>query len=141
VKWLKDDLAKHPNTDCVLAFWHQARWSSGGSGNLAAYDAFWQALYAAGADVVLSAHDHDYERFAPQDANENLDLAHGIREFVVGTGGRNLSSFHFLQPNSELRQSGTFGVLKLTLHPTSYDWQFVPEAGKSFTDTGSQPCH
>src|SRR2546423_12008096 len=74
-QWLKADLAAHPNT-CVLAFWHQMRWSSGGSGNLPDYDTFWRDLYAAGADVVLTAHDHDYERFAPQDPNENLDLAH-----------------------------------------------------------------
>src|SRR5256714_2319875 len=74
-QWLKADLAAHPNT-CILAYWHQARWSSGGSGNLPDYDTFWRDLYAAGADVVLTAHDHDYERFAPQDPNENLDLAH-----------------------------------------------------------------
>jgi hypothetical protein len=139
-QWLKADLAAHPNT-CVLAYWHQSRWSSG-DGNLATYSAFWQDLYAAGADVVLSAHDHDYERFAPQDPSENLDLAHGIREFVVGTGGRELSSFQHLQPNSELRQSGTFGVLKLTLHASSYDWQFIRTAGQPMPngDSGTASC-
>jgi hypothetical protein len=101
----------------------------------------WQALYTAGADVVLSGHDHDYERFAPQDGNGGADAALGIREFVVGTGGKNHYGFSSPQPNSEVRNDTTFGVIELTLRPTGYDWQFLPEAGKTFTDSGSGACH
>jgi len=102
----------------------------------------WEALYAANVEVVLNGHDHDYERFAPQDPSGKLDLQKGIREFVVGTGGKNSHrTFANTQPNSEIHQADTFGVLKLTLHPTSYDWEFVPEAGKTFKDSGSGTCH
>src|SRR5215203_3700968 len=97
----------------------------------------WDALYAAGADVVLNAHDHDYERFAPQTSSGVWDPAGGIREFVVGTGGKSHYAFGNIIANSEVRNSDTYGVLKLTLHATSYDWEFVPEAGKTFSDSGS----
>jgi len=139
-KWLKADLAAHPAA-CTLAYWHQPRFSSALHGNNQASDAFWQDLYRAGADVVLSAHDHDYERFAPQTPGASADSRQGIREFVVGTGGRSLYPFKYPQPNSEVRDDQTYGVLKLTLHPRSYDWQFVPEQGKTFTDSGSSSCH
>jgi len=101
----------------------------------------WQALYNAGADLILNGHAHNYERFAPQDPNGAADPANGIREFIVGTGGESHVSFGTIQPNSEFRNSDTFGVLELTLHPTSYDWQFVPQAGKTLTDSGSTACH
>jgi hypothetical protein len=102
----------------------------------------WDALYSADADIVIGGHDHDYERFAPQDPTGKFDPQRGIREFVVGTGGKNSHrSFASPKPNSEVRQADTFGLLKLTLHPTSYDWEFVPEAGKTFTDSGSGTCH
>jgi hypothetical protein len=101
----------------------------------------WETLYTAGADVVVNGHDHDYERFAPQDPNGKSDPAHGMREFVVGTGGKNHRPFAVPKPNSEVRNADTFGVLKLTLHEKSYDWQFIPEAGKTFTDSGSGVCH
>jgi hypothetical protein len=138
--WLKADLAAHQNM-CTLAYYHQSRFSSGGSGNLSAYAPWWTDLYAGGADVVLSAHDHDYERFAPQDPAQNSDPARGIREFIVGTGGRSHSGFHTIMPNSQVRDSTAYGLLVLTLHPTGYDWRFVPEAGKTFTDSGSGSCH
>ena len=96
-----------------------------------------QALYNADADVVLGGHAHDYERFAPQNPSGQLDNARGIRQFVVGTGGAFFTSVSTPKPNSQVRQNNTYGVLKLTLHPTSYDWQFVPEAGKTFTDSGT----
>src|SRR5258708_9908780 len=137
--WLANDLKTHSNF-CTLAFWHIPLYSSGGRANNNSL-AFWQIVYSNNADLILSAHDHTYERFAPQDANGNLDLTRGIREFIVGTGGANHTSFVTVAANSELRNSDTFGVLELTLHPTSYDWQFVPEAGKTFTDSGSQACH
>jgi chitodextrinase len=138
-KWLRADLAAHSNY-CTMAYWHIPLYSSGGRAS-ATYKTFWDALYAANADLVLAGHDHTYERFAPQDPNGVKDTSRGLREFVVGTGGANHTSFPTLFPNSEVRNSDTFGVLKLTLHPTSYDWQFVPEAGKTFTDSGTTNCH
>jgi Fibronectin type III domain len=101
----------------------------------------WEALYAADADVVLNGHSHNYERFAPQTPSGVKDSTRGIREFVVGTGGGAFHGFGTVQDNSEVRNSGTFGVLKLTLHPSSYDWKFVPVAGQTFTDSGTGQCH
>ena len=100
----------------------------------------WQALYDYGADVVLAGHEHNYERFAPQDPSGNADPTHGIRQFVVGTGGRSFYAFGAAIANSEVRNNDTYGVLKLTLHPTSYTWEFIPEAGKTFNDSGNAPC-
>jgi hypothetical protein len=91
--------------------------------------------------VILNGHDHIYERFAPQDPNGVADPARGIREFIVGTGGANHTSIEAVQPNSEVRNADTFGVLKLTLHPDRYDWQFIPVAGKTFSDSGTAICH
>jgi hypothetical protein len=139
-KWLKADLAAHP-TLCTLAYWHQPRFSSALHGNDPASDAFWQDLYQAGADVVLNGHDHAYERFGPQTPGAIADPERGIREFVVGTGGNSLYPFLKTQSNSEVRNNQTYGVLKLTLHPKGYDWQFVPEKGKTFTDSGTSACH
>ena len=136
---LRSDLAAHPSS-CTLAYWHRPRFNSGFRGNHPETQAFWQALHEAGADIVLSGDAHDYERFAPQDASGNLDLA-GIREFVVGTGGAFFTTWSSVKPNSEVRQNTTFGVLALTLHPTSYEWRFLPEAGQTFTDSGGGPCH
>lgn len=137
--WLRADLAAHP-AQCTLAYWHHPLYSSGQDGSFAAVGPLWQALYDAGADVVLSGHDHDYERFAPQDPLGNLDEASGIVQFVAGTGGSNNTPWTIVQPNSLVRQNTTFGVLKLTLHAASYDWQFIPVSG-SFTDTGTASCH
>jgi hypothetical protein len=139
-QWLRADLAAHPTT-CTLAFWHHPRFSSGQHGDTGLLTAIWQALYDANADVVLSGHDHLYERFAPQTGAGAADPARGIREFVVGTGGRSHYAFGTPQPNSEVRNSDTYGLLRLTLHPDSYDWAFTPEAGKTFTDFGSTKCH
>ena len=139
-QWLRADLAAHPAA-CTAAYMHHPRFSSGQHGSERELQALWQALYDAGADVVLAGHDHTYERFAPLDAQGRLDPARGIRQFVAGTGGRSHYRFAAAQPNSEVRHSGTYGVLKLTLHPTSYAWQFVPVPGGTFTDSGSAPCH
>ena len=98
-------------------------------------------MYNNNADVVVAGHDHDYERFAPQRPDGTLDTARGIREFVVGTGGTSLRPFDNIEPNSQVRNASTHGVLKLTLQPTSYEWKFVPVAGKTFTDSGSKSCH
>jgi len=138
--WLRSDLAAHPAT-CTLAYWHHPRFSSGLHGNSLAMQPIWQALYDYQADVVLSGHDHDYERFALQDPTGAPDSAQGLREFVVGTGGRSHYAWQAIKPNSQVRNNTTFGVLKLSLYSTSYGWEFVPEAGKTFTDTGSADCH
>ncbi|HEV2103004.1 MAG TPA: metallophosphoesterase [Candidatus Acidoferrum sp.] len=140
-KWLRADLTAHP-TGCTLAYFHKPRFSSGlNHGNDPEVGAFWQALYDFNAELILNGHDHDYERFAPQDPNGNADSRRGIREFVVGTGGKNHREFGFHKANSEVRNNNTFGVLKLTLKVLGYDWKFIPEAGKSFTDSGSGNCH
>ena len=139
-RWLAADLAANQNA-CILAYWHIPLFSSGGraAGNS---KPFWTALYNAGADVVLNGHDHIYERFAPQTPDAARDDARGMREFVVGTGGANHTPLDTLYANSEVRNTDTFGILKLTLHPTSYDWQFVPAPGTgTFADSGSQSCH
>jgi hypothetical protein len=82
-------------------------------------------LYAANADVVVNGHEHHYERFALQNPSGQLDTARGLREFVVGTGGKTLYSGFSPLPNSQVRNSTSYGVLKLTLHANSYDWQFT----------------
>jgi hypothetical protein len=129
-RWMKADLAAHRNT-CTLAYWHQPRYSSGLHGSNDAYQPFWDILAAAGADLVLNGHDHDYERFAP---------IQGIREFVVGTGGASHYPILLAQPHSVVRETGTFGVLRLSLGNASYTWKFLPVAGSTFTDAGSAPC-
>jgi hypothetical protein len=138
-QWLTNDLAAHPNR-CTLAYWHIPVWTSGGrsSPNMATIT---KMLYNSNADLILTGHDHIYERFAPQDYNGNLDLARGIRSFVVGTGGANHTTIPALTANSEVTNANTFGVLKVTLHAGSYDWKFVPVSGGSFTDSGTQACH
>ncbi len=139
-RWLAADLAAHPAA-CTLAYWHQPRFSSGPHHSDKSYQALWQDLYGAHADVVLGGHDHDYERFALQTPTGAADPKNGIREFVVGTGGKSHYPFLVTAPNSEVRNDETFGVLALTLHAHGYDWRFVPEAGSSFTDQGSGTCH
>ncbi len=140
--WLRQDLAQH-NATCTLAYFHKPLFSSGEKhGNDPQMKPIWDALYAANADVVIGGHDHDYERFAPQDPDGKPDAKRGIREFVVGSGGKNSHrTFGPPKPNSEVRNADTFGVLKLTLHASGYDWEFVPQAGKSFHDSGSGSCH
>src|SRR5499427_3795865 len=136
-RWLRADLAAHPSA-CTLAYFHKPLFSSGGAhGDDPEVRPFFQALYDAHADVVLNGHDHDYERFAPQDPNGNLDFARGIREFVIGTGGKNHRPFGGPETVSEVRDATAFGVLKLTLASKGYDWEFVPEEGKTFTDSGT----
>ena len=140
-QWLSADLRQHPSV-CTLAYWHKPLFSSGAKhGNDPEIKPFWSDLYAARVAVVINGHDHDYERFAPQDPDGKADGSHGIREFVVGTGGKNHRPFAVPKANSELRNADTFGVLKLVLRPNGYDWQFIPEPGKSFTDSGSDQCH
>jgi hypothetical protein len=139
-QWLRTDLAAHP-VACTLAYWHHPRFSSGVvHGSNTSMHPLWQALYDYGADVVLAGHEHNYERFAPQDPQGVVDPTRGIRQFVVGSGGRSHYAFGNPIANSEVRNDNTYGVLKLTLHANSYSWEFIPEAGKTFTDSGTAPC-
>ena len=139
VTFLKNDLAAH-HPACTLAYWHHARFSSGPNGNLAAYDAIWKVLYSHHVDVVLSGHDHIYERYALQTPAQAKDPKHGIREFVVGTGGRSLDPFTGPFTNGQFRQRSQFGILKLTLHPHRYEWRYV-SAAKHVLDSGETDCH
>jgi hypothetical protein len=139
VRWLRKDLANR-SRKCTLAYFHHPLFSSGQFGDQK-MKASWRALYAENADVVLSGHDHHYERFAPQTPSGQLDRSHGIRQFVVGTGGRQFHPFVEIKPNSEVQDASTYGVLKLTLRSSGYGWEFVPAAGGTFTDTGSGDCH
>ena len=138
-RWLRRDLAES-DASCTLAVIHHPRFSSGEHGDTPAMDAFWRPLYDAGVDVVVSGHDHDYERFAPQDPEGRLDVARGIREFVVGTGGAPLRDFARVAPNSELRVLVGHGVIAFTLHDGSYEWEFIV-ADSDFRDYGVSPCH
>ena len=139
-RWLDSDLSAHPAA-CTLAYWHHPRYSSGSAGDNPTMNDFWKPLYDHGATVVLSGHDHDYERFAPQDPAGHQDPGRGIRQFVAGTGGGAPGSFFGRSANSEVRNNHTFGVLQLTLRPDGYDWRFVPASGGGFTDSGSDTCH
>jgi len=141
--WLKADLANHPNA-CIVAYGHHALFSSGFFRKHAVHPELkqlWQDLYAAHADLVLAGHEHSYERFGAQDPEGKADPEQGIREIIVGTGGRSHGLLGFATPNSEVRNWETFGVLKLTLLPGKYTWEFIPEEGKTFRDYGSGVCH
>jgi acid phosphatase type 7 len=139
--WLAADLAAHAGA-CTLAYWHHPRFSSGPHGDDPTFVPFWADLHAARADVVLNGHDHDYERFAPQTPTGAPDPVNGIREFVVGTGGGSHETAGTPIASSEVLNATTFGVLKLTLHTSSYDFAFLPVAGSTFTDSGTGvPCH
>lgn len=137
-QWLRRDLTAHSNT-CTLAYWHEPRFSSGSHhGSDPSFAPFWLDLYAAGADVVLNGHEHNYERFAKQTPSAQ-PAANGIREFVVGTGGRSHYGFGVPVANSELRNATAYGVLSLTLHARSYDWRFTSVGG--FSDSGADTCN
>ncbi|HET8712180.1 MAG TPA: PKD domain-containing protein [Gemmatimonadales bacterium] len=143
-QWLVDDLAAN-SRKCTIAMWHVPMWqSSNSAGGISNSErkTLWDALYAAGVEIVLNAQPHHYERLKPMTPSGAVDDAKGIREFIVGTGGGEGTSLPTVavHPNSEVRGSA-FGVLKLTLKIDSYDWVFVPVAGASFSDTGSGTCH
>jgi len=139
-RWLREDLDAHP-VRCTVAMWHHPRFSSAKHGDTVVMADLWRTLYEKGVDVTLAGHDHDYERFAPMDADGRANPSRGIRSFVVGTGGKSFYTFEKIHATSEVRNGDTFGVLKLTLHPDSYDWEFVPAEGGKFRDSGSGSCH
>ena len=153
--WLKAELAQDARsaTDrapgqpppCTLAFWHHPLYSSGGHGNVPKMRDAWTLLQDAGAELVLSGHDHDYERFAPQDANGRRD-PNGLRQFVVGTGGAYPTPFLWLRANSETRDASRNGVLRLRLYSGRYDWEFLEATppqlpNPSPPDHGEGVCH
>ena len=140
-QWLRADLAA-ANAPCTLAVLDEPRFSSGSMhGSALSMQPLWQALDDFGVEAVVSADDHVYERFAPQEPDGTADAADGIRQFVAGTGGRSHYPFGTIQPNSQVRNNDTFGVLQLTLRDGAYDWKFVAEAGKTFSDSGTDQCH
>jgi hypothetical protein len=139
LKWLRQDLMDNP-TACTLAYWHIPMFSSGAHGNSPIMLEAWKVLYEFGADVVINGHDHDYERFAPQDPKGKADPARGIRQFIVGTGGGGVYQFKRTQPNSEVRFYKAYGVIKLTLNATDYAWEFLQGAGDPFQDSGTGQC-
>ncbi|HEX7648853.1 MAG TPA: metallophosphoesterase [Noviherbaspirillum sp.] len=140
LEWLKEDLDRN-KAHCTLAFWHHAMFSSGGHGSDSRMEQAWKLLAAAGADVVLSGHDHDYERFVPKDADGKRDDAHGMREFVVGTGGAKLTPLTLQRSGSAVSDNSTYGVLKLTLKQQGYEWEFLPVDAGGFKDHGAALCH
>ena len=130
-------MAANPSR-CTLAMWHHARFSSGANGNSPQMQQIWWLLESNGVDLVLNAHEHMYERFARQD-NEGNPRPNGMRLIVAGTGGAQLTGPQLIRPNSEVR-GAAWGVLKLTLRPENYSWQFVPVPGSTFTDSGTDVC-
>jgi len=138
MQWLRNDLKTHASV-CSLAFWHIPLYSSGDHGSNPKMRDAWEILYEFGVDVALAAHDHDYERFAPLDAKGRPDAERGVRGFVVGTGGGGVYRFDRLIPTSEVRNNQAYGILKLTLSSSGYDWEFVPAVG-TFRDSGSATC-
>ncbi|GAA1854228.1 CBM96 family carbohydrate-binding protein [Asanoa iriomotensis] len=141
VTWLKNDLAANTRP-CTLAYWHHPLFTSGANhAPSTSTRPLYQALYDGNADVVVWGHNHQYERFAPMNPSGGLDNSRGLRSFVAGMGGADHYGFGTIQPNSQARNSDTFGVLKFTLHDNSYDWQFVPQSGKTYNDSGTGSCH
>lgn len=139
-QWLRADLALHL-APCTLAYWHHPRFSSGTThGNSTSVRPLWQALYDAHAEVVVSGHEHNYERFAPQQPDGTADPTNGVREFVVGTGGASHYAFGSPIANSEVRNNTSYGVIKLTLNPTGYAWEYITTTG-AVADSGSGTCH
>jgi hypothetical protein len=144
-RWLAADLARHPRR-CSLMFMHHPLFTSDtrdfdNEAFRSQLRPLWQTFYDAGGELVLTGHSHFYERYARQDPQERPDPARGIRQIIAGTGGRNVYGVGSVEPTSEVRGERTFGVIRLALHASSYDWQFVPEPGKTFTDAGTDSCH
>jgi hypothetical protein len=139
-QWLRAELKANPPL-CTIAYWHHPRFSSGPHGNTPSVGPFWEALYEAGAELVVNGHDHLYERFAPQAPDGSLDSDRGIRQITAGTGGRSLYSIKRLRQHSLFRSTTSYGVLKLTLRPSGYTWQFVAAPSGRVLDKGDAPCH
>jgi hypothetical protein len=139
--WLRQTLAAARSMPCVAAYWHAPLFSSGPNGENPSMRDVWRALQEFNAEVVVNGHDHLYERFAPQTLDGIADAGRGIRQFVVGTGGGSLSQPRAARRNTSEVVASVWGVLKLTLRESSYEWEFLPVAGSSFRDAGSGACH
>jgi acid phosphatase type 7 len=140
--WLEEDLAANDEKACTLAYFHHPLFASGSyRPGIQRVQRLWEILYAGGVDVVLNGHDHNYQRFAPQDPQGRVDPEDGIRQFVVGTGGRSLYRISHPIANTEVYNDDTYGVLELALHPKRYEWEFAPVEGASFSDSGVARCH
>lgn len=139
LQWLRTELTAR-RARCTLAILHRPRFTSGINGENLDVGALWNVLYELDVDVAISGHDHQYERFAPQDPAGRPDAARGIRQFIVGTGGATLYPLQPPRPNSEVRGSA-FGVLSLTLAAGSYRWEFIPVDGANVHDSGTGICH
>ena len=138
--WLREDLRAHP-ARCTMVAMHRPRFSSGKHGDSERVKDAFRVMYDGGVDVLLSGHDHVYERFAPQDPDGRPDPARGVRQFVVGTGGAPFYEFRRkIDANSQVHQNRVHGVLRLVFHPAGYDWEFVG-VGAGFSDKGSGTCH
>lgn len=137
--WLRDDLALS-DARCILAYWHHPIYSSGDHGASDRMAGAFRILYDAGASVVLSGHDHNYERLAPVAPNGRADPRRGIRTFVVGTGGHSLDPIYRADPNSEVFDGTSWGLLRMELHEDRYRWEFIPVEGHDFRDSGEERC-
>jgi hypothetical protein len=140
LQFLKADLAASAGAPCTLAYWHHPIFSSGAGGLTSRMRTAFKLMYAAGVDVILSGDAHHYERFAPMDPQRRIQPQRGVRQFIVGTGGASHTRLGAKWRATEARDNQTFGILRLTLNPGSYSWEFVPVTGGDFTDSGSAPC-
>lgn len=141
-RWLRADLVSNPH-QCVIAMWHRPRFSSGEEhGSSTRMAPVFKLLYDHGAEIVLSGHDHNYERFVPTDADGNIAPNSGLRQWVVGTGGTSLRPFDRpALPATATRDATSHGVLRLDLYAGGYQWQYLTTSNNPYTDTGSSPCH
>ena len=140
-RWLRADLVNDPH-QCVLAMWHRPRWSSGEHGSSTRMGPVFRLLYDHGAEIVLSGHDHNYERFVPTDADGNMAPTSGITQWVVGTGGAGIRPFSEPPlPATATRDATAHGVLRLDLYAGGYDWQFLTTSNNPYKDSGSATCH
>ena len=140
LRWLKFDLRNKPR-QCVMAIWHRPLFSTGEHGNSVRMRKVFAALYNAGAELVVNGHDHGYQRFEPADSLGAEDAVNGMREFVAATGGASLYDFETYSPLLATRDNSSHGVLKLTLAPGSYTWEFLAVPGDAYRDTGTADCH
>lgn len=144
-QWLRADLSANSSARCTMAFWHKPKFYGSGSGQRPGMISLWQPLYDAGADVILAGHQHYYMRFAQQRPDGTPSSSRGIRQFIIGTGGSSIGPQDGVYPNVETQNGDTYGVMKFTLEPDGYWWDFIPAIGAAgggrFTDRGYTACH
>jgi len=138
LQWLRADIAANP-ARCTAVYWHRPLYSNGNHGGDPRMQDLWRTIYDLDVDLAIAAHDHVYQRFAPQDASGRIDWARGIRQFVVGTGGARAYPIRSISANSEAAAS-VLGVVAFTLESERYSWRFVG-VDNTFHDEGSAACH